>query len=386
MQADSGSESPGTTASAPSEALDLVSLPPIRPRGRRALTPDRIFRTVLWGLALTGVLLLVWSFSGLIFYLLIGMFVAYMTRPLVDRIRHLGIHRTVAILVSFLIVFSSISVLLTSLVPIVANQLGEMTQQITADTVAEWATAIEVSIRRFLPIVPEGTVHAGFARISKQLFAEAGLATVITYMVDLFTNLLFGVLIVPIVAFFLLKDAMLLRRRLMQYVPNRFFEIVLGLVEKIQSRIGRYVSGLLIQIVAVTLTALTALLFTDLEYPLVLAIFTGVANTIPYFGPIAGFTAGTLMALGQTGDFSIVPGLLIAMSITQFIDNSFFQPFIFSRAVRTHPLVILFVVLIGAQLNGIVGMLLALPITTAALVTFEQVMWSVKNYRLLRAS
>ncbi len=384
MQADSGSESPGTTASAPSEALDLVSLPPIRPRGRR--TPDRIFRTVLWGLALTGVLLLVWSFSGLIFYLLIGMFVAYMTRPLVDRIRHLGIHRTVAILVSFLIVFSSISVLLTSLVPIVANQLGEMTQQITADTVAEWATAIEVSIRRFLPIVPEGTVHAGFARISKQLFAETGLAMVITYMVDLFTNLLFGVLIVPIVAFFLLKDAMLLRRRLMQYVPNRFFEIVLGLVEKIQSRIGRYVSGLLIQIVAVTLTALTALLFTDLEYPLVLAIFTGVANTIPYFGPIAGFTAGTLMALGQTGDFSIVPGLLIAMSITQFIDNSFFQPFIFSRAVRTHPLVILFVVLIGAQLNGIVGMLLALPITTAALVTFEQVMWSVKNYRLLRAN
>ncbi len=386
MQADSGSENLGTTAPAPSEAPDLVSLPPIRARSKNTLTPDRLLRGLLWAVAAGSVLLLLWSFSGIIFYLLIGMLVAYMTRPLVDRIQHLGIHRTVAILVTFLIVFSGISVLLTSLVPVVASQVGELTQQITADTVAEWATAIEVSIRRFLPLVPEGTVHAGFARISKQLFAEAGVATVITYMVDLFTNLLFGVLIVPIVAFFLLKDALLLRRRLMQYVPNRFFEIVLGLIEKIQSRIGRYVSGLLIQIVAVTLTASITLLFTDLEYPLVLALFTGVANTIPYFGPIAGFTAGTLMALGQTGDFSIVPGLLVAMSITQFIDNSFFQPFIFSRAVRTHPLVILFVVLIGAQLNGIVGMLLALPITTAVLVTFEQVIWSVQNYRLLRTN
>jgi predicted PurR-regulated permease PerM len=170
----------------------------------------------------------------------------------------------------------------------------------------------------------------------------------------------------------------------MQHIPNRFFEISIDLLDKVKSRIGRYISGLLIQMVAVSFTASIALLFTDLEYPLVLGIFTGVANTIPYLGPIAGFTAGTLMALGQTGDFSIVPGLIIAMSITQLIDNSFFQPFIFSRAVRTHPLVILFAVLIGAQLNGIVGMLLALPITTAVLVTFEQVMWSVNNYRLLR--
>ncbi|MDZ4701956.1 MAG: AI-2E family transporter [Rhodothermales bacterium] len=381
MLADNGPD-PQESFPTPDGSSERVSLP-LRWRNRATITPDRIFRTVLWSFALASVVLLVWTFSGIIFYLLIGMLVAFMTSPLVDRIQHVGIHRTFAILLSFLLVFSGLSLLLTWLVPLMGSQLGELTQRITADTVAEWATAIEVSIRRFLPIVPEGTVHAGFARVAQQLFAEAGLATVITYMVDLFTNLLFAVLIVPIVAFFLLKDALLLRRRLMHYVPNRFFEIGLGLIEKVQSRIGRYISGLLIQIVVVSITASIALVFTDLEYPLVLGIFTGVANTIPYFGPIAGFAAGTLMALGQTGDFSLVPGLIIAMSITQFIDNSFYQPFIFSRAVRTHPLVILFVVLIGAQLNGIVGMLLALPITTALLVTFEQVIWSIKNYRLL---
>lgn len=388
MHAQSGNPSESPIAHQIATATDTdakLALPPIRPRRRPPLTADRIIRGTLWTLATGTILFLLWSFAGLILYLLIGLLVAYLTQPLVERVQRFGVPRTPAILLTFLLVFAGVSFLLSAIVPALASQVGALTQQITADTVGTWATAIEHSLRRFLPIVPEGAILATFTRISQQLFAEAGFATVFTFMIDVFTDLLFGILIVPIVAFFLLKDQLLLRQRLMQHVPNRFFEIVLGLLDKVQSRLGRYLGGLLIQILAVSTLASITLLFTGLEYPLILGLFTGIANSIPYFGPIVGFCAGTLMAIGQTGDFSLVPGLLVAMGITQLIDNLFFQPFIFSRAVRTHPLVILFVVLIGAQLNGIVGMLLALPITTAALVTFEQVMWSVKNYRILRA-
>jgi predicted PurR-regulated permease PerM len=61
------------------------------------------------------------------------------------------------------------------------------------------------------------------------------------------------------------------------------------------------------------------------------------------------------------------------------------QPIIFSRAAQAHPLVILFVVLVGAQLAGIVGMLVAIPLATTVRVVIEQVLWSLRNYRILRS-
>jgi predicted PurR-regulated permease PerM len=74
------------------------------------------------------------------------------------------------------------------------------------------------------------------------------------------------------------------------------------------------------------------------------------------------------------------------MALTQLADNVLLQPLIFSRAAQTHPLVILFVVLVGAQLGGLIGMLVAIPVTTTIRVVAEQLLWSLRNYRILRPS
>ena len=97
-----------------------------------------------------------------------------------------------------------------------------------------------------------------------------------------------------------------------------------------------------------------------------------------------GILAGSLVGIAQTGDLTLVVPVLIAMAITQVLDNIFFQPLIFSRAARAHPLIILFVVLAAAQLAGIVGMLIAIPLTTTIRVIIEQVTWSIRNYRILQ--
>ncbi len=147
---------------------------------------------------------------------------------------------------------------------------------------------------------------------------------------------------------------------------------------------GRYLRGLLIQSVSIGTVASILLYFVGLEYALAVGIFVGLANTIPYFGPVMGIIAGTVVGVAQTGDLTLFVGILIAMGITQVLDNIFFQPLIFAKAARAHPLIILFVVLIGAQLAGIVGMLIAIPLTTTIRVIFEQIRWSVRNYRILQ--
>ena len=153
---------------------------------------------------------------------------------------------------------------------------------------------------------------------------------------------------------------------------------------KVEVNIGRYFRALLVQGTAIAVIASALLWIVGLRGAIAIGIFTGLANTIPYFGPFLGFLAGTLVGIAQTGDASLVPGVALAMALTQLADNVLLQPLIFSRAAQTHPLVILFVVLVGAQLGGLVGMLVAIPVTTTVRVIAEQLLWSLRNYRILR--
>lgn len=449
-------------------------------------TVDRVVRFVL-GIGLVLILgSFLWYFARLVIYLLTGLVLAYLIRPIVDRVQSLGLGRIPAILVGFLFFFGLISMLLTYLVPFVGRQVSELSQQIEAEvqvieivpgtatlhgaletgdivlavdnqsirrieqlkdiiglkregevvtldiedisgqrhlvnvTLGEFEVtpeepagrlventegevlnalglrvrtvifadvidSAENRVREYMP-VEEGTFINAVSGIFETLFQEDRITRIFRSVLSLFTDIFYAVLVIPFVAFFVLKDGFRIKHSLLQMVPNRYFEITLAINEKIEHNIGRYFRGLLIQSLSIASLATILLSLFGLKSALAVGIFAGVANTIPYFGPLMGFLAGTLVGVAQTGDFSLILGVLIAMGLTQVADNVFFQPLIFSRAAQAHPLIILFVVLIGAQLGGIIGMLVAIPLTTIVRVTVQQVVWSLRNYRILQAN
>ena len=354
-----------------------------KPRPSR-FTPERIVRAVLITAAVVLVVYIAWLFSGLIVYLIIGTVLAYLMKPITDRVQGLGIGRIPAILITFLVVFGTISLLLTYLVPFLGRQITELSQQVSPRTVDNVASYIESRIARYLPVVESVDISGGLRRGFETLFQGDQITTTMSSAVDVFTDIFYAVLVIPFVTFFMLKDGSRIQRGLLRLVPNRYFELTLAIMEKIERNIGRYFRALLLQCTSIAIVAWLLLSLAGLKYALAVGIFTGLANSIPYFGPLMGLLAGTLVGVAQTGDFSLFAGILIAMAITQAADNVLFQPLIFSRAAKAHPLVILFVVLIGAQLIGIVGMLIAIPLTTMVRVTGEQVLWSIRNYRILR--
>ncbi len=361
--------------------------PPLRSTPiRSAITVERVIRFVIAVVLLAAAGALLWYFSRLVLYLLAGFLIAYLIRPIVDRFQGIGINRVTAILITFVIVFGVISVLLTYLVPFFGSQISDITQQITEEKVGSWAISIESQLRQRIPAIEQGMVIEGVQRVSSTLFQEQQFTQIVGSVVDVFTDLFYAILVIPFVTFFFLRDSNKIRSKVLRFVPNRYFEATLSIIEKIETSIGRYFRGLLLQCTYVAVVATITLSFTDLNYALVVGIFTGVANSIPYFGPFMGLIAGSLVAIAQTGDFSLIPGLLTAMGLTQAVDNILIQPLIFSRAAQRHPLIILFVVLIGAQLAGLVGMLIAIPLTTTVLVTIEQILWSLRNYRILHVA
>ena len=356
---------------------------PVRPS---KLSPERLVRLfIVLGILVIGALL-IWYFSRLVVYLVSGSVLAYLAKPVVERIEGFGIGKVPAILITFLGLLGLIVVLVTSFVPFFAEQLTDITQQITEEKVISWADATEAELRVHFPFIEEGNVRAGVRRVSSTLFQEQQFAQMVESLVDIFTDIFYAILVIPFVTFFVLRDASVIQKAALQMVPNKYFEVTISVIEKIENTIGRYLRGLLLQSTFVALVAFICLSFTDINYALVIGIFTGIANTIPYFGPFMGLTAGSMIAIAQTGDLSLIPGVFIAMGITQTIDNVIFQPVIFSRSSQTHPLIILFVVLIGAEVGGIVGMLIAIPLMTVIWVTLKHTLWSLRNYRILHSA
>jgi len=354
-----------------------------------AFTLDRIIRFVLGAAAVTTVGWMLWYFAGIVLYLIIGGILAYLLRPVVDRIQALGLGRVSAIFIAFVGLFGVITVVVTSVVPFITRQVQDLSQLITVDTAVYVANLIESQIRDVIPI-EQGALEQNIRQIGRSLMRGdlvegQQVADTVSSVVAVFTNIVYAVVIVPFVTFFLLKDEFKIRRSLLHLVPNRYFEVTLSILAKVETNIGRYFRALLVQASAIAVIASVLLWIVGLRGAIAIGIFTGLANTIPYFGPFLGFLAGTLVGIAQTGDASLVPGVAVAMALTQLADNVLLQPLIFSRAAQTHPLVILFVVLVGAQLGGLVGMLVAIPVTTTVRVIAEQLLWSLRNYRILRA-
>ncbi len=351
---------------------------------------ERALRWIFTAAVLGAIGWVLWYFAAIVVYLIVGGVLAYLLQPMVDRMQGLGLGRIPAILITFVLLFGAVAILLTFIVPFLARQVGDLSQLISVEAAESIARYLEERLQAIIPlnegVIEDNMRQAVRALLQGDLVGGQEVASTVSSVVLVFTNIFYAVLIVPFVTFFFLKDGAQIRRSLLSWVPNRYFEVTLAIIDKVETNIGRYFRALLLQCFSIAVVASSLLYLVGLDEALAVGIFTGLANTIPYFGPFLGFVAGTLVGVAQTGDFSLVLGVLIAMGLTQVSDNLLFQPLIFSRAAQAHPMVILFVVLVGAQLAGIVGMLIAIPLATTVRVIVEQVLWSWRNYRILHRS
>lgn len=348
----------------------------------RRFTFERVWRWLLVAASIGVAVWLVWFFGALVLYLVVGVLLAYLVQPLVTWFQGRGLGRIPAIVATFLLVIAAIGLVVTYTVPFVGAQFSALSSEITIERVQDVVRDLEPD----LPLVRAGTLSRAVERAMVSLTAEEQVSAMAHSVMGVLADVLYALLVVPFVTFFVLRDGPRIRRWLLQLVPNRYFEPTLTLVEKVEINLGRYLKGLLLQCLAIAAVATVGLTLAGLQNAAAVGIFAGLANAIPYFGPLMGFVAGAVIGIVQTGDTSLLPGVFVAMAVTQISDNVFFQPFIFSRAARAHPLFILLVVLVGAQVAGIVGMLIAIPLSTILRVTAQQVLWSFRNYRILRAA
>lgn len=329
--------------------------------------------------------LLGYYFATLIGYAIVAVIFSYILDPIVNRMQVSGMNRTVAITATLTAVILVLIWISTNVIPMLVNEMVKLASQLNLENLQSIAAQIEQRLSRQFTFLPEGFLQENITEAFAELIDVGQLPTALSNIIGIFTNIFSAFLVIPFATFFFLKDGNRIRRSILQLVPNKYFETSLSLLDKIETRFGIYFRSVLLQSLLVAFFSWLGLTIVGLNNALSVGIAVGIANSIPYFGPVIGYILSVTVSIVEVGDFSLVLPCIIAILFVQVLDNLVFQPFIFSRSADMHPLAILFIILIGAQLAGLLGMLVAIPIATVIKITVNQVQWSLSNYHVFRS-
>lgn len=221
-------------------------------------------------------------------------------------------------------------------------------------------------------------IFGGFRKNIFEMFNPSRIQKLLSSFVGFFGSILITIMSVFFIAFFFLKEKGLFTKMVAILVPNQSEGKVKHAIEESSTLLIRYFVGLVIQVLIITIITTIVLKLFGMKSALLMAFCFAIFNLIPYIGPILGNFMGVLIVISSNLDLSFYDAMLpkiittiIIFTVLQLLDNFLLQPNIFSKSVKAHPLEIFLVVLMGAKMGGIVGMVLAIPAYTVIRVLLK---------------
>lgn len=355
-----------------------------------------------FGYALLFATLLVfsgWYFSNITAYLVISLIFAAILRPLTNRLHNIHLlgfqlPRWIPILISFAGIVGVFILLIFLFLPLINEQILVIS---TLDLEGIYAQIqpLVIRIESFLIKYQLSDVESGYLSSQSKtalikIVKNFDLASFISGIFETTIGLFIGILAVAFITFFLLLENGILRRNILNLIPNAYFELSVATFTKVEKLLSNYLIGLFIQVLIIFFIASLGLSLLRIDYALTIALVAAIANLIPYAGPILGSIFGLVIGIStgdyQTGNDFNYHFIKIAsvFASVQLIDNLILQPMIFSKSVKAHPLEIFVVIFVGAKIAGAIGMISAIPVYTIFRVSILEFYNGYKSYRIFK--
>jgi predicted PurR-regulated permease PerM len=201
-------------------------------------------------------------------------------------------------------------------------------------------------------------------------------------------------ILAPLIFVFLGFDNGQMRRYFIGLIPNRYFELSLTLLDRLDDAIGKYLRGTLTEclLVGVTLCLGLILLGIPVGPAVAISLISGLVNAIPWLGTAIALAICLSYALIAENIVPLIPGLnpnnlplyvLILVGIARVLDDVVFQPFVLGSAVNIHPLVVVVAIIGGSLILGLWGMVFAIPTVVVARTAVETLFKELKDYRMI---
>ncbi|PTM59633.1 AI-2E family transporter [Desmospora activa] len=342
------------------------------------ISQSRLLSGSLLVLVLLGILFLLVQIQpllqGIFFFLkavlgpfLVALIISYLLNPIVNMLASRGFPRSLSVLFIYSLFITAITIIIINLVPLFNLQLQELSEHFP-----EWNRQVQSWIEQYnhsKDSLPE-SVRQGIEKSLDRLeaFVTDGVGNVMASLGST-VNSLFVIVIVPFLAFYMLKDVDVIEKTLITLLPVRRRKEVLHLFRDVDDALGNYIRGQLLVCLVVGLLAYIGYLIIGLPYALLLAALVGIFNVIPYLGPFFGAIPAIFVAFTVSTEMVIT--VIIVNLVVQVLEGNVLSPQIVGRTLHLHPLFIIFALLVGGELGGILGLILAVPLFAVGKVVVE---------------
>ena len=313
--------------------------------------------------------------SGLV---LIGAVLAYLLSPLVDLLERRGLERMRGAALILIVVLGLSTLVISLALPVILDQLMSLQERWDNGELLALVRDAETALAARLGM--DNASDLGLVQSVRDAFhPDAG--PLIGYVPDALETI-GNAVVVPFVLFALLKDGPTLRRRLLAFVPNRYFEFAMTVVYKADANLGGYLRGQALIALLVGASTALGLGILDVDYYLVIGLVTGLANFIPYVGFAISAALAIVVSIVTTGGMEQVAAVVILYVVLQTVENVVFQPWITGKNVSMHPVLVLLAILVGGRIGGVMGMALGVPAAAVLKVLFLETAIGLRRYHL----
>lgn len=315
-------------------------------------------------------------FADIFITLVVCLLLAMVLNPVVDYLQSIGLNRTVSILLLYVIIGAAITVTVDLFIPNIVEEAASFQSSFKEFELSDKLRDVEKWLEKNVPLLKKGDISKELQTVIKGSFSKAQ---------DVVTGVLstaFLVFLIPFVTFFILRDRRAIKNGFISLVPNKYFEMTVNIVNKIEKQLSSYVRGWIFDAMFVGILSMTGLSLLGINNALIIGVVAGVGHLIPYAGPIIGGVPALLISVIQFGDFSMVVPIVLMFTAVYLLDNSVAQPYIFSKSADMNPLTIIALLLVGNQLLGAFGMLIAIPIAAILKVSARETINGFRNYKL----
>jgi len=339
-------------------------------------------RYFFWSVSLLALALFFWLFNPVLLPFVTGGIIAYLLNPLVIRLEALKLSRTLSALCMLSVFILLLCLLVVLAAPRVYRELLQLADAAPGYVDALWQklqpmlnslgieladVEIDQSLRELLKNNIGRALDISSILVSEILSSGRAILDVAVFL-----------LLTPLVSFMLLKDWPQLADWFEEMLPRQQKDKVMDLLGKIDTKIAGFVRGQLIVAAALGMIYAIALSLAGLEYGILIGLLSGVLSIIPLFGSIVGMLVSVVTAYFQEGTVMYV--LLIGgiFASGQFLEGNFITPRVMSGSVGLHPLWILFSLMAGNALLGVIGMLVAIPVAASTGVLLD---YAIEQYK-----
>ncbi|MDD2523425.1 MAG: AI-2E family transporter [Endomicrobiia bacterium] len=309
-----------------------------------------------------AVILFAYFSRGILAPFIISSFLAYLLSPLVTKIMLIGVKRWVAVIILIIVFCIFVMFTIIFVIPIINNDIDIFVKKMPEYIayIKNLLINIQSYFDRFVPFIKKYNIIDNIT-VKVTTFVTNEVTKIPKHLMSI-VSVFSIIFLVPVITFFMLLGYNKTTKSIVNLVPAKYVEIVLSIFHEIDSVMGKYIRGQIIEIIFVGTFSIVGLSILGVNYAFLIGIVAGLCNLIPYLGPAVGLITAVIVVAVQFQSMLVVIKVICLFLIIQQIDNNVVQPIVVGQNVNLSPVVMMFALLAGAEIFGFLGILLAVPI------------------------